>query len=51
MVVVFVTFTFGAGLPILFPLGFVSLLLFYTVERLMIAYSYRKPPRFNSLPN
>ena len=51
MVVVFVTFTFGAGLPVLFPLAFVSLLLFYTCERLMIAYSYMKPPMYNSKTN
>jgi len=51
MVVVFVTFTFGAGSPVLFPLGFLSLFLFYTTERLMIAYSYVKPPMYNSKTN
>ena len=51
MVVVFVTFTFGAGIPCMFPLAFVSLFLFYNCERLMIAYSYRKPPMYTSKTN
>ena len=51
LVWVFVCFTFGAGLPMLFPLGFLALFLFYSIERLMIAYSYRKPPMFNSKAN
>ena len=51
MVVVFVCFTFGAGIPCMFPLAFVSLFLFYNCERLMIAYSYRKPPMYTSKTN
>lgn len=51
LVVVFISFTFGSGLPILFPVGFLSLLLFYVVERLMIAYSYQKPPMYGSKTN
>ena len=48
---VFVTFTVGAGIPVLFPIGFISLFLFYVTERLMIAYSYRKPPMYGSETN
>ena len=48
LVVIFVTFLFGAGLPILFPIAFLSLLLLYIVERLMMAYSYRAPPMFGT---
>ena len=51
MITVFVTFTFGAIIPLLFPIAYAALLVFYTVERLMIAYSYQKPPHFNSKPN
>ena len=39
MVVVYVTFLFGAGLPILFPIAYVSLLGFYITEKLCMAYS------------
>ena len=46
LVVVYVTFLYGAGLPILFPIAFFSLLGLYIVERLMMAYSYRMPPMF-----
>ena len=48
MITVFVTFTYGAIIPLLFPIAYAALLVFYTVERLMIAYSYHKPPHFNS---
>ena len=51
LVVVYVTFLFGAGLPILFPIAFLSLLLLYIVERLMMAYSYRAPPMFGTEAN
>jgi len=51
LVVVFVTFTFAPGMPLLFLVGLISLILFYVTERLMIAYSYRKPPMFSSKTN
>jgi hypothetical protein len=40
MNVVFMTFMFGAGLPILFPLALCSLVVLYIMERLQAAYSY-----------
>ena len=51
LVVTYITFLFGAGLPILFPIAYVSLLGFYIVERLMMAYSYRRPPMFGTETN
>lgn len=45
------TFLFGAGLPVLFPIAYLSLLNLYIVERLMMAYSYRKPPMYGSETN
>ena len=49
--VTFVTFLFGPGLPILFPIGLLSLICLYIVERLMVAYSYQKPPMYDSTIN
>ena len=51
MVVVYVTFLFGAGLPILFPIAYVSLLGFYITEKLCMAYSNRIPPMFTTEAN
>ena len=42
---VFVCFTFSAGMPLLAPIGFVSVLLFYWVEKFLLCVP---PP---SLPN
>ena len=51
LVVTYVTFLFGAGVPILFPIAYLSLLGFYIVERLMMAYSYKRPPMFGTETN
>jgi hypothetical protein len=42
---------FGAGLPILFPIATLSFFVFYVVERLLVAYSYREPPLFDQSLN
>lgn len=39
---------FGAGMPILFLIGALSLLIIYVVERYMIAKFYRRPPNYKS---
>lgn len=49
--IVFITFMFGAGLPILFPIAYASFFVFYVVERLLVAYSYREPPLFDQTLN
>jgi hypothetical protein len=49
--VVFMTFMFGAGMPILFPIALCSLIVLYIMERLQAAYSYQKPPMFDASLN
>jgi hypothetical protein len=41
--VVFVTMLYGVGLPILFPIAFVTLLLIYITEKIELAYNYKLP--------
>jgi hypothetical protein len=38
---------FGAGIPILYPIAYFSYFVFYVVEKLLMAYSYREPPLFD----
>ena len=42
--IVFVTMLYGIGLPMLFPIAFLSLFIIYATERYMIAYTYQLPP-------
>ena len=49
--VIFVTFTYGMAIPVLFPLAFVFFAVSSVVERLTLAYSYRKPPMFDDQLN
>ena len=49
--VTFVCSLFGPGMPIVFPIGMCSLIFLYVVERLMVAYSYQRPPMFDSTVN
>ena len=42
--IVFVTFLFGAIMPILFPIAWCQLFVLYAVERLMMFYSYQRFP-------
>lgn len=39
--IVYMTFMFGMGLPILFPIAFASFLVIYILERFLVAYYYR----------
>lgn len=48
---VFVVFTYGISLPILFPIVTVSLINMYMCERLQFAFLYRKPPLFDNSLN
>jgi hypothetical protein len=45
--IVFVTMLYGAGMPIMFPISFVSLLCLYIVEKFLLYYGYREPPNFD----
>lgn len=42
-----VTFTFGFGIPILFPIAAIALGVLYRVEKISMYYSYRKPPMYD----
>ncbi len=42
---------FGAGIPILFPIALASFITLYIVERLLVAYSYQRPPMFDDSLN
>ena len=43
---IFVCFTYGLALPILFPITLFTLINMYISERYLFAYYYRKPPVF-----
>ncbi len=45
--VCFVTFMYGFGLPILFPVAILAFLILYFVEKTMLYYSYRQPPMYD----
>jgi hypothetical protein len=48
MNLVYVPFTFGTIIPLLFPLGLFGLWVMYFTERLMVYYSYTRPPQLDS---
>ena len=47
MTISFITFMYGFGMPILFPIACVSFLVLYMVEKLMLFYAYRLPPMYD----
>lgn len=49
--ITFVTMMYGVGLPVLFPVAAISLLVLYCVEKLMLHYSYREPPMYDEKLN
>ena len=49
--VVFITFMFGAGIPILFFQALAALIVLYICERLTLAYSCIPPPMFDQTLN
>lgn len=51
MNIVFVTFLYGAGMPVLFPVAAVSLFVLYVIEKVLIFYWYRQPPMFDEKLN
>ena len=46
-----VTFIFGPAMPLMFVLAFLAMFIYYTLERCFMAYSYKKPPQYNSNMN
>jgi hypothetical protein len=49
MKIVIMSFFYGSILPILFPIALFQIFYFYAVERLMVYYSYMKPPTYDDL--
>ena len=47
LTIIFVTMTFGFGIPILFPIAAMSILILYLVEKTMLYYAYRLPPMYD----
>lgn len=45
--IIFVTMTYGYGMPILFPIAAVGILVLYFVEKTMLYYAYRLPPMYD----
>ena len=45
---VFITFLFGPGMPILFPIALAGLMWNLFTERIRMAYSYKKPPMYDT---
>ena len=46
--IVFVTFMYGFGLPILFPIACVTFAVTYIIEKSSLYYSYRQPPAYDA---
>lgn len=51
LVITWVTFLFGPGLPILFPLAFLGMIILYCTNRLTLAYFHRRPPVYDQRLN
>jgi hypothetical protein len=45
--VCFITFMYGFGLPLLFPVALLALSILFVVEVACIFYSYQMPPMYN----
>jgi hypothetical protein len=45
--ITFVSFMYGVGLPIMYPIAALSMFILYSVDRLCIAYFYDHPPSLN----
>ena len=48
---VFLAFTHGIAFPILWPIALIGLINNYVVERICLAYYYRKPPMMDNKLN
>ena len=45
--IVAISMLYGPGIPILFPIGLVALIIIYFTDRLSLAYLYRMPPSYD----
>lgn len=49
--VIFCTFMYGFGLPLLFPIAFMSFVILYFAEKSMLYWSYKLPPMYDEKLN
>lgn len=49
--VIFVTFMFGFGLPLFFPIGLGSFVILYFIEKSMLYWCYMQPPMYDQRLN
>jgi len=49
--IIFITFMFGTGMPILFPIATLTFLTLYILEKGMLYYGYREPPVYDEVLN
>ena len=47
LITTWVTFLFGPGLPILFPIALFAMIVLYCTNRYALAYMNRKPPTYD----
>ena len=47
LTIIYVTFMYGFGIPILFPICCASLIVLYFVEKTLLFYAYRMPPMYD----
>ena len=47
LVITWVTFLFGPGIPILFPIALFGMLTLYVTNRITLAYWHRRPPVYD----
>mmetsp|Transcript_5869 Transcript_5869/g.7950 ORF Transcript_5869/g.7950 Transcript_5869/m.7950 type:complete len:188 (+) Transcript_5869:583-1146(+) len=47
LVIIFVTFSFGFGIPVLFPIASLAIGVLYRVEKFCLYYIYKQPPMYD----
>ena len=47
MNMIFVTLTYGFGIPILYPICCIGIFILFMVEKTMLYYAYRLPPMYD----
>jgi len=51
LIITWVTFLYGPGLPVLFPIALFGMIILYITNRVMLAYFHRRPPVYDSKMN
>ena len=47
LTIAYITFLYGFGMPVLFPIAMLSFLVLYMVEKIMLFYGYVMPPMYD----